>query len=52
MRRKATRSRLFTITLPVVLFIAGISATCSASKAEMAPWQKPAPSAALSPRAA
>lgn len=51
MRRKAARGRFFTITLPVILFIAGISATCSASKAEMAPWQKSPRSAPVSLRA-
>lgn len=51
MRRKAATSRFFTITLPVILFIAGISATCSASKAEMAPSQRPIPSALLSANA-
>ena len=34
MRPRAVRSRLFTIALPVLFFIAGISATCGVSKGE------------------
>lgn len=33
MMRKTSRARFFTIVFPVVLFIAGISATCSVNGA-------------------
>ena len=43
MRAKPVKSRMFAIALPVVLFIAGISATCGVSKGDTrelqnAPW--------------
>lgn len=39
MRPKPTRSLMFAIALPVLLFIAGISATCGVSKGETRDWQ-------------
>jgi hypothetical protein len=40
MRPKPIRNRMFAIALPVLLFVAGISATCGVSKGEMRDWQK------------
>lgn len=47
MRPKPVRSRTFVITLPALLFIAGISATCGVSKGEMRDWQEALPAAAI-----
>ena len=46
MRSKPIRNRLFAIALPVLLFVAGISATCGVSKGETRDRQK-APRAAV-----
>lgn len=40
MRPKPVRNRMFAIALPVLLFVAGISATCGVSKGETRDWQK------------
>jgi hypothetical protein len=40
MRPKPARSLMFAIALPVLLFIAGISATCGVSKGETRDWQE------------
>ncbi len=45
MRSKPVRNRMCAIVLPVLLFIAGISATCGVSKGQTRDWQK-APRAA------
>jgi hypothetical protein len=46
MRAKPIRSRTFAIALPVLLFVAGISATCGVSKGETRDRQE-APRAAV-----